>query len=49
LIEFLANVFGKEPENQITVLLKQSILAAVSPVGLRVAKMLADIQLDGNS
>jgi hypothetical protein len=36
LIEILADVLGKEPEDQITVLLKQRILATVSTVGVSV-------------
>jgi hypothetical protein len=46
LIEILADVFGKEAEDQITVLLKQSIFATITPVGVRVAQMLAAIQFD---
>jgi len=49
LIEILTNVFGQEPEDQIAVLLKQSILATIAPVGLRVAQMLAAIQFDGEA
>jgi hypothetical protein len=36
----LADVFGKKPENQIAVLLKQGIFTTISPVGVRVAQML---------
>jgi hypothetical protein len=45
----LADVFGKKPENQIAVLLKQSIFTAISPVGVRIAEMLATVQFDGDS
>jgi len=46
LIEIFAHVFSQEPEDQIAVLLKQSILATIAPVGVRVTEMLAAIQFD---
>jgi hypothetical protein len=49
LIEILPNIFGKEAEDQIAVLLKQGIFAAISPVSVRAPKVLAAIQLDGDS
>ena len=45
----LADVFGKKPEDQIAVLLKQGIFTTISPVGVRVAQMLATVQFDGDS
>ena len=44
----LADVFGEKPEDQITALLKQGILTTISAVGLRVAQMLATVQLYGD-
>jgi hypothetical protein len=48
-IEVLADVFSKKSEDQIAVLLKQGIFATISPVGLRVAQMVATVQFDGDS
>ena len=49
LVEILANVLGEKPEDQIAVLLKQGIFSTISPVGVRVAQMLAAVQFNGES
>jgi hypothetical protein len=49
LIEILTDVFGQESEDPIAVLLKQSILATIAPVGVRITQMLAAIQFDGEA
>jgi hypothetical protein len=43
LIEVFAAVVGEKPENQVAVLLKQSILATVAPVGVWVADTRSDV------
>ncbi len=45
----LADIFGKESEDQIAVLLKQGIFTTISPVGVCVTQMLATVQFDGDS
>jgi len=45
----LADIFGKKPEDQIGVLLKQGIFTTIAPVGVRVAQTLATVQFDGDS
>ena len=45
-VQFLADVFSKEPQHQITVLLKQLILAPVAAVRDRVREMLRAVQFD---
>jgi len=39
LIKVFGHIFGQEPEDPIAVLLKQSILASIAPVGVRIAQM----------
>jgi hypothetical protein len=46
--EVLPDVLGKEAEHQVAVFLKQNILAAISPVGVDAAQMLAAVQFDGD-
>ena len=46
LIEILTDVFGQEAEDPVAVLLQQSILATITPVGVGVAQMLPAIQFD---
>jgi hypothetical protein len=43
LIEILPNVFGQEAEDQIAVFLKQSMLAAISSVGVGVSPATAGL------
>jgi hypothetical protein len=45
----LADVFGKKPKDPIAVLLKQGVFTTISPVGIRVAQVLASVQFDGDS
>ena len=40
----LADIFGKESEDQIAVLLKQGIFTTISPVGVCVTQMLATVR-----
>jgi hypothetical protein len=47
LIEVFADVVGEKPENQVAVLLKQSILATVAPVGVWVADARSDLGARG--
>ena len=43
MIEILTDVFGQEAKDPIAVLLKQSILATVAPVGVWVADTRSDV------
>ena len=44
-VQVLAEVFGQKPQHEIAALLKQLILASISPVGDPVGEMLRTIQL----
>jgi hypothetical protein len=43
MVEPLADVFCQEPQNEITVFLKQGIFAAVSAIGVSICKVLTAI------
>jgi hypothetical protein len=45
----VSDIFGEEAEDQITVLLQQSVLAPVAPVSIRAAQTLDPIHFDGDS
>ncbi len=45
-IKALANIFGKEPQHEISMPLKQRVLAPVAPIRFGVREMLSAVQLD---
>ena len=49
LVKVLARVLRQESQDEIPVLLKQSVLSPVPPVRLRVGEMLRAIQLDDHT
>ena len=48
-IEMFAHVFRQESQDQISVLLQESILSAIPPVGLGVSQVLGSVQFDGHT
>ena len=47
-VQFLAHVFGKEPQHQIAVLLQHLILAPIASIRDRIGEVLSAIQLHCN-
>lgn len=45
-VEVFARILGKESQNGVAMALKERILAAVPPVGLRVTEMLGAVEFD---
>jgi hypothetical protein len=48
-IEVLANIFRKEAQNKIAILLQQAVLSAIATIGSGVRKMLRAVEFNGNS
>jgi hypothetical protein len=48
-IEVPGNVLREEAENQVTLFLKQTVLAAVAPVRDGIGEVLRAIEFDGNA
>lgn len=48
-VEVFGNVLREEAENQVTVFLKQTVLAAVAPVRDGISQVLRAIEFDGNA
>ena len=48
-VELLADVLREEPQDEVAVLLKQLVLAAVAPIGDRIRQVLSAIQFHGDA